>query len=677
METRREALGGIVRTQIARVRHGSRRPDGVWSVIAHVCSAARRMFLSCILLYTAMIVCVLPINAQETLHVQQSGSAAADTLGPQNSASFLAGQNLSTFTWLGRANIDTSFSGFRLGLREQYVATIVSLESTSPRKAQSNQQQSTLTLSHPVSSLLTPTFEWDSFVYTDSRAVGLSRAYTHTLLGGVQYAVLPELTLSPQAGYRWENQTGFRDHGASIVLGATLSPLDLDGYIFDASGQFRKDQLNPRILENDFVRTGIFRRFSDETRDSLLVSAANLRREYYSADSSIESRKESYFQIANLLSYDVLQAFQTRFYVGVTTHVLDKSLLYPYTLRPSDSYNTSVDEFKLDSYVEGTWIDPQSKMAGNIRFGYSERDEQHDIRLTSGQIDGPLAAVRRTEEQSKNNLSRRTTLSGRFQMPVSQSDFLTAAASASLLRYDTPSASNVEDRDELLVVASLGTQDHISPTLDVDVSLDGTLSHLVYLLADRSANNNISRTLRLSPRTMFHPYSWLASRNGFDVMASYTVYDFEVEGQSVQSYSYRQFGWIDSTCIEVTHRVGLDFYSYLKLYERGELDWSSFTERLENSYIDKLITCLARFSPSPAMLFAAGIRFSSQIRYAYGDEGKTLDSYSRSIGPMGAILWNPTGYGQVALRGWYEGRRSGGVAIKGLLTMTLSVTMNL
>ena len=122
--------------------------------------------------------------------------------------------------------------------------------------------------------------------------------------------------------------------------------------------------------------------------------------------------------------------------------------------------------------------------------------------------------------------------------------------------------------------------------------------------------------------------------------------------------------------------MGLDFFAYLKLYERGQLRWSEFTERTENSYVDRNFMVQARFAPGPDLLFAVGLRYFSQSRYSYGAAGKTPDSYTRSIGPTCAVLWNPGPHSQIALRGWYEHRRQPDGRLRGLTTMTLNLLLH-
>ena len=217
-----------------------------------------------------------------------------------------------------------------------------------------------------------------------------------------------------------------------------------------------------------------------------------------------------------------------------------------------------------------------------------------------------LFAERNRQEQTKDNTGRRVALSGGILFPVSSSDRLFFSGSATMLRYDTPSETNLEDRDELLVALTAGSFHRVSRTLDVGVTVDATLSHLVYLLEERSANNNINRVIRLTPRTLIRPAAWCFSQNAFEVLANYTVYDYEQQVAMAKSFSYRQFSWIDSTRIDLTHSVGLDFYAYLKLYERGMLRWDEFVERTENSTADRTFSGQIRFSPTAAAVFAVG-----------------------------------------------------------------------
>jgi hypothetical protein len=341
--------------------------------------------------------------------------------------------------------------------------------------------------------------------------------------------------------------------------------------------------------------------------------------------------------------------------VNVFSRSLSKNTRHYNTTPDNLRYNTAIDEFRLDTYIQTTYRSDDGALVASVRFGHGERDEQHRATAVfNSQSPGIQLKTQNDLEGQKNNLTRRTSLAGELQLPLSSSDQISFAGSASILRYDTPSALNDDDRDELLIALSMETTHHASRVLDLGVSIDGTLGHTVYLFSQRSANNNYNRVLRLAPTATYKPTKSIISANTFEVLANYTVYDFEEQVSSVQSFSYRQFGWLDSSSIQVNRRIGLDFFSYLKLYERGQLKWSDFSERKENSYVDRTIASQVRFSPQEGLMFALGLRYFSQSRYAFTGALKSLDAYVRSIGPTCSIRWDIGPYSRLMFQGWYE-----------------------
>jgi hypothetical protein len=159
--------------------------------------------------------------------------------------------------------------------------------------------------------------------------------------------------------------------------------------------------------------------------------------------------------------------------------------------------------------------------------------------------------------------------------------------------------------------------------------------------------------------------------NAFEVLANYTVYDFEQQAALVKSFSYRQFGFVDSSTVELSHRVALDFFCYIKLYERGQLKWSEFTERPENSFADQTFAAQLRFSPVPGAAFAVGLRYFSQSRYVYDQAAKRLSTFLRSFGPTCLLFWDMGMRGHISLHGWYEDRYQPDGSVRKLANMTL------
>lgn len=597
-------------------------------------------------------------------------------------------RNLNTFNWTGRAFLDTAAWGTAVKVRQQYTSSIILLNLTSPlaRNLQSNQENLSLVLRHPLTPEFSPELHWNSIVYSDNKSVGLGTVSSHSILGGAEYYPVNIFSLVPLIGYRWENQLGMRDRGLSYTLLGRTHGIDLDGYQLTGRAQFHQDLLNPRILERDSIRLSTQKFFSFGTQDSLDIGYSKNRSEFYLvSDGNIESRIENGFSISNFLEYAFNENFATSVFFNIAARSLDKDIRR-FSSVPDSSIrvNTAIDESVLDAYVQSTYTSDARAFTAAVRLGHGERNEEHSVKPILGATVQQEAEVTRRskEEHTKDNITSRTSLSGLCNIALSSSDTLRFAAGANILRYDTPSELNVEDRDELLVAFSIATAHRASRYLNIGVTLEGTVSHVVYLLSDRSANNNINRILRLAPTATYRPSKSIVSTNTFEVLANYTVYDFEADVSSVESFSYRQFAWIDSSSIELTHRFGLDFFSYLKFYERGQLVWADFSERPENSFVDRTFAAQARFSPEGGTMFALGLRYFTQERYGFTNGVKTFESSLTSFGPTCMIFWDIGAHSRLMITGWYETRSSRDSQHKTMKgtpqpNLTMAITINL
>ncbi len=108
-------------------------------------------------------------------------------------------------------------------------------------------------------------------------------------------------------------------------------------------------------------------------------------------------------------------------------------------------------------------------------------------------------------EESKNNHSARFKLDGNFYYNPTLTNHFELSASSSILRYDTPSEINTDDRDELNIVVYLAHRFDNLKNFRVVNSVDLNLYHTVYIFADKSANNNWNRVLRFTSSNIFTP----------------------------------------------------------------------------------------------------------------------------------------------------------------------------
>ncbi len=641
-----------------------------------------RVGIACIVLFLSLAPTLIRHSA-----IAQEGFLGGDFQATQpytlNRASVLFERNQNTFNWFGSLLMDTVVAGGRFTLNEQYSSNIILFDQTasSPEKRiQSNRQQLSIRSLYPVNDQVDIRADWSSLVYSDAKGVGLSTASVHSFFGGMDYHPVRGIILSPLAGYRWDNQGIADDAGMHYGLAAITRGLSSDGYSFEGDAQFHQDRLSPRTLDDHFVRALVQKQFDGRTRDSLHAAFYRNRKEFYSLiDSSltIDSRMENILTIGNLLAYEISPRLLTSVFVGISGRALDKSTRFASGSSSSPiTFPTTIDEFFLEARLQAAYRD--QVLGAHAGFQYAERSETHAALPLDGMPPGSqsLFDERNEQEQTKNSIGKRTALGGTVEFSASRSDTLALSGSGSILRYDTPSNANTEDRDELLIAMSLTSRHRLGSYLHLRLTLDGTLSHAVYLLKERSANNNRNRILRFIPRVYYRPFRSFSSTNTFEVLANYTVYDFEEQSVQIKSFSYRQFAWLDSTNVELSSRVGLDFMVYLKLYERGQLSWTDFTERPENSFLDETYAVQMRFSPGESFRCGVGFRYFRQLRYTFRDGEKELESRIQSLGPTCFLQWVAGRLGEVGLQGWYEHRSQTNGLARSLANLALNVTLN-
>jgi hypothetical protein len=627
---------------------------------------------------------VLLAPGQESQREPEMQSGTPDSVRRANTASVLFDRNLNTFNWIGRLSLDTTFVRTRFTASAQLLANIVQPEEGSgaaSHSSESIQKNLALGVRYPLTDFAGLDARWSSLVFSDNRNIGLSNAASHTLITGLAFFPLDRLSVTPLGGYRWDTQGGLQDRGGVVGLETELFPIDFDGYHLSGTGKLRRDVVSPRILEDHAAQLGIYKPFGPFSLDSLDIGFVQTRREYYSrGDSAIESRTDRSFSLANLLAFEVARNLTASVFVNIGSRLLDKNErpLLDAAYSPT-TFDTQIEEFRLDTYVQAAFQSADNETSAMVRLGYSERSESHRA-MAPDQMPPNISVLfgeRNKQEQTKDNLARRVALTGGGAIPLFSSTRLFLTGSAGILRYDTPSELNFEDRDELLIAVTLGVRHAFSKSLEAVLTLDGTMSHLVYLLKERSANNNFNRILRLAPRTNWRPAPWFSTTNACEVLANYTVYDFEQQVALVRSFSYRQFSWIDSTQVELTPRVGLDFFTYLKLYERGLLKWDEFRERTENSYVDRTLALQLRFSPYQSTVVAVGVQYFSQARYLFKEAVKSPDSFTSSVGPTCAIRWMIGPHSRLQFHGWYERRRLPDGTFRSLASMTMHIYLHL
>ena len=601
-----------------------------------------------------------------------------------NTFSVSTEKSYNTYHWNGIVLYRNLLGPLYLDVSEQFSSSLIRTD----RKLITDQNLLNLQARFRLSDAVAAATAITSFALSDNRSIGgsIGKASSHGFYGGIAYTPFEGMVIEPLAGIRFDNQLDRYDRGPSYIVGFELDTATYSGYRTSLAGLLQYDAITPRTLETHRAALGLRKNFSEQADNNLHVSFYRNRRDFYlSADSSlrqihnivynIESRADNILSITDSLRYQAGNSMLWTLHGNVFSRMIKRSFRYKNIADPEKSpFNTAIEELRIEGTIRGVYR-ISSVIASTLAYSYLERDEKHRIDEDNSALADRFSTNTYSEER-KNNHARRSNLVAVTTLSLSPSDTLGISGSATILHYDTPSGENDDDRDELWYIVNVSSRHLINKHLALHLSANLALTHLVYLFSARSADNNWNRILQLAPTIVYTPARCFTTRNTFEVLANYTVYDFEQQSSLTRSYAFRQLAFIDSTSLRLSKRFGISWYNHIRLYERGEFRWNTFSEKPINYFEDKLYHGTFRYTLNEGLHFSVGIRYFSQLRFGYEGRERFRESSLRCIGPTTTIQI-AIGATYIYLDGWYEERNQTGQPKRSNTTMEMTLSVRL
>jgi hypothetical protein len=633
--------------------------------------------LLCIPIWVSAIVFLVAphSNGQEQLRPAMAG--VPDTL---RVSSLGFERVLNTFIWNGTMFYDRKFNGIELAFRQFLRSRLIR---TDQRSVQDEYGDS-LTLGVPFLDQWQVRLQQSSSVVSDNRAIDLTKLAQHQVLAGVRVHPSPRVVLGLFGGYEIDAQQDERDEGFAYRAEMGAEDIQLEAFRGSLRGRWTQSLLTRRRPAAGNLDVALVREFGPEAKNTILISYDRLRREFYTSagpdvqklyqvSNNIFRRDASTFEVSEELQVRSSDQLQLFFRGGLLNRTIDRELSYKaFTAGSNTLLDTRIQEMQL--YGEaGTAYQPANWLGIDVNLSYREREERHRVLEEDGVPSSVLERQRRSESRLEN-IARRTSIASQLRMQISDADELNFAGSASILRYDTPDTTNVDERDELLVTFGFQERHRFSDELTLLVSGDVSLSHLVYLKSVQSANNNWNRVLRFGPGVMFTPSDWFRTVNLAEVLANYTVYDFEDQGALTRSFSFRQASWLDSTSLRLTQLLTLSFVGEIRVYERGILMWDEFKERPQNYFVEQTYWPQLLYEPIPHLRVALGYRYFGQNRYKYQRSARVLERVLETSGPTVSVVWEGASSQMMSVEGWNETQRQDRQITRTIPNLSLRIT---
>jgi len=590
----------------------------------------------------------------------QEDSTLSGEAKSTNSASIGFDKLLNRYNWDTRLLYANTFGPFSLNVHQRFLSSLIMTEKSYIR----DENNVDLEFKHTILPRLKGIVRAGLYTLSDDQNVAFGKAGTQSFQYGIEAMPVSHLAISPTVGLRYDHQAGIRDNGLVYGVGINSSGLEIGGYNVLLNGLNERALLSPRLLETFRDTIGLQKIFYQQTEALFSFSFFRNRRDFYqgiplntsaftSTMPDIESRTENAFQFTTDINYSANRSLSMLFHGTLFTRNVGRGILsFSGIHNEATMLNPNINEFRLQGDVMLRY-NPSSSFFVSTGISLLEREEQHSVDINGIIAQAKVDSATRFQEM-KNNQALRASLFLDVMNAVTSSDTVKLSLSNSLLRYDTPSLQNDDDRDELRHNIRLETRHGINQYLFANVTAEVSLTHLVYLRSLRSSENTWNRIIRLAPRLVYIPSKSFVTANTFEVLANYTVYDFEYLSSSVRSFTFRQFAWVDSTVYFLTKRLAIEWFNNVRLYERGELQWAEFSER-PLTYIDeRTYTGGIQYNVSELLVFSVGIRYFSQSRFTYKGSEKQEDFFLRTLGPMTAIKWSAGNNTHLLVKGWYE-----------------------
>jgi hypothetical protein len=626
-----------------------------------------------------LVVLLLAIALPAALRAQLDPVGIAASHAPDSNAVGLGfDHNVYTYSWTLNGNY-----GFRT---ESVFGRIVNASSrtlmTDASQTVRDANTFTFDLTRKLIAPLGVSVEAQSFVSSDNQTFSSGIAAQHSGAAGITWLPMDHLAITPMIGIRLDKQQDISDQGPLYKFTMGLDSIDAGGFRTSAAMNLAESDLSPRRFRNDNADVYVRKDFSEGSVDLMRVRWTKNRWDFYipaddavkeefGVQTNIRSRTEDAYALTNVIQYGTQDALTTEFTTTMESRTISNAYRYKsLSVLSAIPFTTSVKEFRLEGGLDVRY--KSEDVESTLGFTLGERDEKHTIETIDG-VDNTYQLQRSRQEQRLDNTALTTRLRTSLSARVSSRDLISFTGSSQMFRYDTPDTLNTDDRDELLVTASLREEHTASEYFLFAITAEATLGHTVYLLSDRSANNNWNRIFRLAPECVATPFHGVRNKALFDVLANYTVFDFELLIPTVKSYSYRQVAFVDSFSYDITSRIGLDAFGIVRVYERGELQWKAFSERPLQEVQEVTFSPQIRFSNNETIVCAAGIRSFAQKRFRYDNGVRIFESTYYSIGPTVAFTLTLSPKSRVDLRGWREYQKQTGTAARGMSNVTMTV----
>ncbi len=605
--------------------------------------------------YISLLLILPQINKSQTFR----DSLTSVTPITQNKIASSFNKLLNTSYFNGKLLYGYNSSKFNIIVKEKFRSTVIKSTINNIK----DEQFMFLSGSYNLSPYIKLGTSLQNSLYSGDKRLAINRAsYLNSILF-INFIPYNKIEITPFGGTSTNEQVGTKDKGYIYGFTGSVNNIRVSDFNINSSANFQNEDISPRKNMLRFIELKVNSKLPNVYTNRIGFQYSQLKKDFYleadsiiaseySINNNIQSRNETIFEFEDVLTLPRFTSpFSFNFSGNLYKRDIDRDIRYKLLNRIStSSFDTRIEEIKLKLQSQTNFY--FNSINGNIKIGYSQREENHFAKPISG-VNEIIFDKKQSIEEQKSNRSQIISLSASAVWKISSKNSLLFSVFHRKFNYDTPSNENFDDRDELLSIVRIQFTHKLNPFLNFIFNVDGTNNHIVYLFAQRSANNNKNKTLKLSSG-VFYKGKNISSTNIAEVSANYTTYDFEETIPTQKSFAFRQIAFKDSSIIIMLKNLLFKSYGYIKFSEQGDFNWKNFSGKpvryLKEIYLEPKIKVVIH-----KLDFGFGLRYYSLSTFGYTQENeRVIQSNYTSIGPLAELNYLIIQRLNIRMYGYYE-----------------------
>lgn len=322
------------------------------------------------------------------------------------------------------------------------------------------------------------------------------------------------------------------------------------------------------------------------------------------SDIPIRSRKSDKIQLRTNFNFQLLKNITNVTSLAFNNELISNHYLSNFVSINESNFKREVNLYNFD--ISNSMIYKITDFSLYSFINYNRTDEDYSainiLNLPSNQFE-----LFKSDQNRQDRIETYLNLKFNSYINLSSYDSLSIGTDYRILRYDTPSDKNNDDRDELSFAGDIEYLRRVSRILSIGIRNEFRFFHYVYLKSQRSSSNNWNRLIKLAP-TILLMSDELYYKPIFSINANYTTYDFENVITGINSFSFREVSYLDSLQIRLYKNLYFETKDELRYSERGILYWDAFSEQPQRSNFEMFLKGLI-IKREENYIFGAGVRY--------------------------------------------------------------------